>query len=151
MPISRYLAWLRSYIGHALVVMPSVGAVIHDEAGRILLAQNRDTGGYMLPGGAIDPGESPRQAVVREVREETGLDVEPESIAAVIGPWHVRYPNGDAVDYTATLFYCRITGGTLAALDGEATGFQWCLPEGMPRLGYPEGLWTWKPGDPPLF
>lgn len=105
----------------------------------------------MLPGGAIDPGESPRQAVIREVQEETGLIIEPVAIAAIIGPWHVHYPNGDEVDYTATLFYSRVTGGMLMAVDGEATGFQWFSPEQVPPLSYPTALWSWKPGDPPLF
>jgi ADP-ribose pyrophosphatase YjhB (NUDIX family) len=61
-----------------LRVVPCVGAVVHDAAGRLLLIRrghDPHRGLWSLPGGRIEAGESPEQAVVREVREETGLDV----------------------------------------------------------------------------
>ena len=63
-----------------LPVVPCVGAVIHDPAGRLLLIRrghDPHRGLWSLPGGRIEAGESPEQAVVREVREETGLEVVP--------------------------------------------------------------------------
>ena len=61
-------------------VVPCVGAVVLDAAGRLLLIRrghDPHRGLWSLPGGRIEAGESPEQAVVREVREETGLDVAP--------------------------------------------------------------------------
>jgi 8-oxo-dGTP diphosphatase len=61
-------------------VVPCVGAVVHDAAGRLLLIRrghDPHRGLWSLPGGRIEGGESPEEAVVREVREETGLDVVP--------------------------------------------------------------------------
>jgi ADP-ribose pyrophosphatase YjhB (NUDIX family) len=61
-------------------VVRCVGAVVHDAAGRLLLVQrghDPHRGLWSLPGGRIEEGESPEQAVVREVREETGLVVTP--------------------------------------------------------------------------
>ena len=58
-------------------MVPCVGAVVHDAAGRLLLIRrghDPHRGLWSLPGGRVEPGESPEQAVVREVREETGLD-----------------------------------------------------------------------------
>ena len=58
--------------------MPCVGAVVHDASGRLLLVRRgRDPhrGRWSLPGGRVEAGESPEQAVEREVREETGLAV----------------------------------------------------------------------------
>jgi 8-oxo-dGTP diphosphatase len=58
--------------------IPCVGAVIRDEAGRLLMTlRGHDPGRglWSIPGGRIEPGESAEAAVVREVREETGLDV----------------------------------------------------------------------------
>ena len=60
--------------------VPCVGAVVHDAEGRLLLIQrghDPHRGLWSLPGGRIEPAESPEQAVVREVSEETGLDVLP--------------------------------------------------------------------------
>ena len=138
-------------MGSRLLLMPSAGAVIRDAAGRTLLLINRDTGGYMLPGGALDPGESPAAALVREVWEETGLRVRPTHLMAVVSPWRVDYPNGDRVEYMASLFLSVVTGGRLEPRDGEAAGFAWFSPETVPPLGYPPALWAWKPGDPALF
>ena len=66
--------------GSAPHVGPCVGAVVHDAAGRLLLIQrghDPHRGSWSLPGGRIEPGETPEQAVVREVRAETGLVVLP--------------------------------------------------------------------------
>ena len=146
MPISPYLAGIRRRVGSRLLLMPSAGAVIRDERGRTLFLVNRDTGGFMLPGGAVDPGESPAAAVVREAREETGLAVRPTHLMGVVAPWRVHYPNGDQVEYMATLFLCRVTGGEIHAADGEASGWAWFPPDELPRLGYPPELWSWRPG-----
>ena len=77
MPISEYIKGLREKIGHDLVLNPGVAALIHDESGRVLLQRRSYDGLWSLPAGAVDPGESPAQAVVREVWEETGLKVVP--------------------------------------------------------------------------
>lgn len=58
--------------------MPCVGAVITDDHGRLLLilrGHEPGQGLWSIPGGRIEPGETDQQAVIREVREETGLEV----------------------------------------------------------------------------
>ena len=60
------------------LVVPCVGAVVHDDAGRLLLVrrgQDPHRGRWSVTGGRIEAGESPEQAIEREVREETGLSV----------------------------------------------------------------------------
>lgn len=59
-------------------VVPCVGGIVHDAAGRLLVVQRAndpDRGCWSVPGGRVEPGEDDVTAVVREVREETGLDV----------------------------------------------------------------------------
>lgn len=141
MPISPHLKRLREKIGHDLIQMPCVSAIVRSK-GRILLMLRADNGLWGLPGGAIDPGEHPAQALVREVFEETGLRVRPVRISAVLGGLHIRYPNGDEVDVVTTVFTCEILGGTLEARDGEAADLRFFAPTELPPLmvAYPGGL-----------
>jgi 8-oxo-dGTP pyrophosphatase MutT (NUDIX family) len=120
MAISDYLWALRKKVGNDLLLVPSATALIFDDDGRILLALHSHRRLWVLPGGAIDPGESPADAVVREAWEETGLHVEPLRITGVYGGNRVRYSNGDEVEYITTTFECRRLSGTLRP-DGEET------------------------------
>jgi 8-oxo-dGTP pyrophosphatase MutT (NUDIX family) len=61
-------------------VVPSVVAAVTDLNGRILLIHKTDNQLWALPGGGHDPGESIRDTVIREVKEEAGYDVEPHTI-----------------------------------------------------------------------
>jgi 8-oxo-dGTP pyrophosphatase MutT (NUDIX family) len=156
-PISDYLSPLRAKIGHDLLLNPGVAALIHDEAGRVLLQRRSDDGSWSLPAGAVDPGESPAQALVREVWEETGLRVVPEKLAGVFsgaGFLHI-YPNGDQVDIFSVVFLCRVIGGTLGGRDGESLELRYMAPAELPDSGllrrYPDALFSFTGGDEPLF
>lgn len=115
MPISDYLRNIRSKVGHDLLLMPSVTMVVRDDRGRILLTKNADVNSWTLPGGSIEPNESPKDAAIREMREETGLFVEPVRIIGVYGgpQYRVAYPNGDIVSYVATVFECKVVSGEM--------------------------------------
>jgi len=115
LPMSDYLRNLRSKVGHELILMPSVTMVVRDDRGRILLTKNADANSWTLPGGSIEPNESPKDAAVREMREETGLLVEPVRIIGVYGgpEYRVAYPNGDVASYVATVFECKVVSGKM--------------------------------------
>ena len=122
MPMSAYLRQLRTQVGTTRLLLPSVTGVVRDEAGRLLLVRQRDDGRWSTPGGAIEPDETPADAVVREVWEETGLLIAPAQVLGVYGgpDFVVRYPNGDETQYVSTIFSCVVRGGALAA-DGTET------------------------------
>ncbi len=135
MPVSEYIRNLRAKVGHDLLMIPGAAAIVRNEKGDILLQRRGDTGEWSLPGGAIEPGEEPADAVVREVFEETGLRIVPERIVGIYGgPSHViQFPNGDQAAYISVTFVCRVTGGSLQT-DGDETlelrYFNWeSLPE----------------------
>ena len=136
MSISAYLSGLRDRVGHQLLMVPSVAAVIHNPEGEVLL-QRTTSGVWSLPAGAIDPGEAPAQAVVREVREETGLNVRPRHIVGVFGGnpgFRYTYSNGDEVEYFCVLFDCEVLGGTLVGQDDETIELRFFPFEEMPPL-----------------
>jgi len=105
---------------HAPLV--GVGAVVEQD-GRVLLVRRGSEplkGHWTLPGGALELGETLSEGVVREIREETGLEVEPIELIEVVDRIHrererVRY------HYVIADFLCRVTGGRLlAASDADA-------------------------------
>jgi ADP-ribose pyrophosphatase YjhB (NUDIX family) len=146
LPISEYLRDLRAVVGQRLLLLPSVAAIVRDESQRVLLMRRADDGSWGLPAGAIEPGESPSGAVVREVREETGLDVRVMSVAGVFGGsgFRHRYPNGDLAEFAVVVLDCEPTGGTLAPADGEALELRWFAPAEVPTLPvpYPRALFA---------
>jgi 8-oxo-dGTP pyrophosphatase MutT (NUDIX family) len=141
--MSPYYASLRQRLGSELLLIPAVAAVVHDAAGRVLVQERRD-GNYSLPAGAIEPGERPEDAVIREVLEETGLNVEPVELLGVFGGsgYREQYCNGDTVEYTVCLFRCVAVSGTIGGLDGESTDLHYFAPHEVPmlRTEYPREL-----------
>ncbi|WP_409183176.1 NUDIX hydrolase [Amycolatopsis sp. VS8301801F10] len=94
-----------------------VGGIVFDDQGRLLLirrAHDPGKGQWSLPGGRVEPGETDHEAVIRELREETGLDVRPHTLTGSV----VR-GSYDIHDYE-----CTWTGGTLTAGD-DATDARW--------------------------
>jgi 8-oxo-dGTP pyrophosphatase MutT (NUDIX family) len=125
MGATGYLGRLRECVGHDLLLSPAAAACIRDEDGRILLLRRSDGENlWGFPGGAIEPGERAADAVVREVREETGLEVEPVALIGVYSsPDYVfAYPNGDQVQPVTVFFECRVVGGELEPDMGEIVG-----------------------------
>ncbi len=119
MPMSAYKRELRALTEHTLLMTPGVVALIHDDQGRLLLQQRGD-GRWGLPAGEIDPGETPADALAREMWEEMGVRVTAERLAgAYAGPdWHVVHPGGDEDSVLDLAFDCRIDGGKLRP-DGD--------------------------------
>jgi 8-oxo-dGTP pyrophosphatase MutT (NUDIX family) len=144
MPISPYVQSMRNAVGMRLLLLPAVAGIIRDADGRVLLQRRADDGGWGLPAGAIDPGETPADAVIREVYEETGLEVRPTRVIGVFGgtALRFRYPNGDEAEYTTIVFACEVLGGTLECRDGECIELRFFEVERMPSLDahYPRAL-----------
>jgi len=133
MPVPEYIAQLRKHVGTGLLWLPSVSAVVVNDAGEVLLGKRADNGHWALISGVADPGEQPAAAVVREVLEETGVVVVPERIASIRAhPMH--YPNGDECEYMNVAFRCRPVGGTARVNDDESLAVQWFPADTLPEL-----------------
>lgn len=139
MGMSDYYKKLREKIGNELIFMPSVAGIVRNDLGEILL-QNKGNGEkWSLPAGAIELGEAPAKAVVREIWEETGLYVVPKKLLGVFGgkDFRYRYPNGHQVEYNIFLFDCTIQSGELHPKDNETAELQYFNPSNIPELALP--------------
>ncbi|MEU8235213.1 NUDIX domain-containing protein [Actinoplanes sp. NPDC048967] len=125
MPISPYLRSLREVIGHRMLLLPGVTAVVFDDAGRLLLGRRADNGSWALIAGTMDPGEQPAETVVREVYEETAVHVVPERITSVLTQPPNTYPNGDETEFVDITFRCRAVGGEARVNDDESLAVGW--------------------------
>lgn len=146
MPISQYLKGIREKVGHTLLLLPAVAAIVPNQDGHILFQKRTEDGLWSLPAGSIEPDETPAQSIVREVKEETGLIVAVQRVLGVFGgkDFTCTYPSDDVVQYTVTVFLCRIESGILEARDGESAELHFLPISQAPslQLPYPKELFT---------
>lgn len=100
-------------------LVPAASAVVVDDQGRILLHRRRDNNKWALPGGVMELGESLADCAVREVREETGVDVEVVAIVGIYSdPKHVfAYDDGEVRQEFSICFTCKPVGGDVSVSD----------------------------------
>lgn len=116
-------------------VVPSVVAVVTDDAGRVLLIHKTDNGLWALPGGGHEIGESISETVVREVREETGYDVAVHAISGIYtDPGHVMaYDDGEVRQQFSIAFLADLIGGS-PTTSSESSDVKWLTREQIERL-----------------
>jgi 8-oxo-dGTP diphosphatase len=103
----------------------SVAAAIVDEDGKLLAVRRRDNGHWEPPGGILELHETIQAGLIREVREETGLEVEPQALSGV-------YKNMRR-GIVALVFRCRIIGGEPCPTR-EAKQVSWLSPDEVRNL-----------------
>lgn len=128
-----YIEALRQKIGHDLILTLGAGALIEDRDGRLLLQRRPDSGLFGIPGGLVEPGESVLEAVVREVREETGIAFAPQQ-AAFFGIYSgpqgfADYPSGDRVFSVQLVFRVRTWDAPAALPPGHEFRGLWDFPD----------------------
>jgi ADP-ribose pyrophosphatase YjhB (NUDIX family) len=156
-----HIARLRAVVGHDLLLLPSVSVLPIDQAGRLLLIRHTGHHGWAVLGGAVEIGESPAEAAVRETREEIGVEVRLTGLLDVLGgpDYEVRYPNGDRVAYVTAVYQAQITGGSPAADGGEICEVAWFTTAELPGLdlnrftrapvGHPAAMSRYERGSGP--
>ncbi|UED82907.1 NUDIX hydrolase [Streptomyces profundus] len=129
-----FIRALRTSIGHQLLFLPGVTAVVFDDEGRVLLVRRADDGRWTLVGGIPEPGEQPAETAVREVFEETAIRCAVERVLLVETGDVVRYPNEDECQFTDISFHCRALGGTARPHDDESVEVGWFPLDALPPL-----------------
>ncbi len=133
MPVPDFVATLRSAVGHDPLLLPGVTAVVRNERGEVLLGLRSDNGRWALVSGILEPGEQPAEAVVREIREETGVDAQVLGLTSTSMTPPVTYPNGDVAQYLDLCFLCRHVAGEPHVADDESLEVGWFAPDALPE------------------
>jgi ADP-ribose pyrophosphatase YjhB (NUDIX family) len=138
MAIPEHVARLRAAIGHELLLLPSVSVLPIDQAGRLLLVRHAGhDDGWAVLGGAVEVGEAPAEAAVREVREEIGADVRLGRLLDVLGgpDYQVTYPNGDTAAYVTAVYEAEVIGGRPHVADhDEVSDVAWFTAAQLPTV-----------------
>jgi 8-oxo-dGTP pyrophosphatase MutT (NUDIX family) len=116
-------------------VKVGVGVCIVDSQGSILLERRSDNGMWGLPGGKVEPGESIRQTALREVKEETGLEVRLTNLVGVYSEPAGRiitYAEGDVCQLVDIIIEAEIVSGELT-LSPESLELRWFPPDALPE------------------
>ncbi|MFD4566237.1 NUDIX domain-containing protein [Streptomyces sp. NPDC058467] len=129
-----FIRTIRASVGHQLLWLPGVSAVVFDDEGRVLLGQRSDNGRWALISGIPDPGEQPAACAVREVYEETAVRCEVERVVLVRAGDQVTFHNGDICQFMDTTFRCRAVGGEARVNDDESLEVGWFDVDALPEL-----------------
>ncbi len=107
----------------------AVGAAVGNDDGEILLVQRADSGVWLYPTGWADVGYSAPEVVVKEVKEETGIDVEVVRLIAVLDGLRI---GASRIPLYSLVFQCRVVGGELEAHPLECANVGWFPLDSLP-------------------
>ncbi|PLR87017.1 NUDIX domain-containing protein [Bacillus sp. V33-4] len=116
-------------------IHPGIAVIILDEENRVLLQKRADVGLWGIPSGHVEPGETVTEAAVREVQEETNLQI---SIKKLIGVYSdpasqvFQYTDGKNVHFVTTCFLAEIVGGKLQCNSPESLAVQFFHKDALP-------------------
>jgi 8-oxo-dGTP pyrophosphatase MutT (NUDIX family) len=132
-----YVGQLRKMVGTRLLLVPGARVVIENSRSEILLQKRSDLDAWGLPGGNAEERECLDATIVREVNEETGLellDVTPFGFGCDPLVETFTFPNGDRCQYFVLNYYSRNFRGTPRVADDESSAVQWFNPAALPSM-----------------
>jgi 8-oxo-dGTP pyrophosphatase MutT (NUDIX family) len=131
---SRLLPWLLAYKALRTPMAFGVTGIVEDEAGRILLVRQRYSPGWHMPGGGVERGEPPAEAIVRELQEEVGLQAHGPPVL------HGLYTRTVGLTTNVVALY-RVPDATIAFTpNAEIVEILWADPKSPPQDATPATL-----------
>ena len=127
-----YIHGLRPLIGHRKIILNCAGALIIRD-GRILFQRRTDNGKWGLIGGLLEMNETYEQAALREIREETGLEVRLDSFLGIFHNHDMVWSNGDSAHVLASMYTASIVSGE-PRIDEESYELRFFAPDEIPEL-----------------
>lgn len=128
-----YVSELRKLVGHRPLILPGSVVLIFNEDSEVLL-QHRIDGGWGLPGGIMEMGESLEETARREVKEETGLILGELKLAGVFsGPeYFLRVANGDELYSVTAVYFTNDIQGEIKMDESESVELQFFSLDQLP-------------------
>ncbi|MDP2837915.1 MAG: NUDIX domain-containing protein [Candidatus Moranbacteria bacterium] len=136
--------------------LPSVHGVIVDDHGSILLHQREDHPSWALPGGKLEPGESLTDCLIREMKEETGLDVQPQKLIGVFSSPEYLLSVGPMVFQPLLIVFLCQKSQKKPSTTSESVSFSWVNRENIDQhetfpLVKEITKWVWSDKDIAFF
>ena len=146
-----YIENLRKTYGHDMIMTVGCGVLIENEKGQILLQKRSDNGQWCVPGGALEPLETYKQAATRELREEVGIEVTNLELFGLYSGNDrlINYPNKDVVYSLSVIFITKSYSGQISDEDSEVLEHRFFNREDIPdNLFAPDArpILDWKAG-----
>lgn len=132
--MDNYIKKVRTKFGHDELIVNYAGCIIFDEQNRLLLQKRSDCEQWGFLGGMVEFGESVEEAAIREVKEESGLDVEITSLYGVYSKYFAEYTNGDKAQPIVHMFKAKIIGGEWIEQNDETLELKFFELNDIPSL-----------------
>lgn len=127
-----YIMNLRKLVGHAPIMAVAATAIVYDKEKGLLMEKRTDTGEWCVPGGSIELGETLADALKREVKEETNVDIVNPQLFTIKENVHMIYPNKDEVYYTDFVYVVNEFYGDIKP-DSESTELKFLGLDNLPH------------------
>ena len=132
----EYIKKVRQYIGHDPIIICACGCLIFNEKGQVLLQKRSDDGLWGNPGGSMDIGESIYDTIIREIKEETNLDIKKDNLKIFNiysgEEQHHIYPNKDEAQFVNIIFETNKYEGEIN-IDSESFKLKFFDLDNLPK------------------
>ena len=128
----NYVKRIRKYLGDQKIILNCAGGVVEKE-GKVLYQRRADNDKWGLVGGLLELNETYLEGAIREIKEETNLEVKPIAFLGVYHNHVMEWGNGDKAHTIGAYYVFEVIGGELRK-DEESLELRWCSKEKMPPL-----------------
>ena len=131
-----YIMNLREKVGHSPLIGVGATALVFNSKNELLLNLRSDTNNWGIPGGSKELNESLEECAVRELKEETNINVNDLELVTVLSgkEYYFKYPNEDELDCVIALYKVLNYEGELNINDGESKQLKFFSLDNLPEL-----------------
>jgi ADP-ribose pyrophosphatase YjhB (NUDIX family) len=103
-----YIKYIRSKVGHEKIILATSGAIVLNDKNQVLLQLRSDNCKWAIPGGCLDLDETVAECAIRELKEETNLDIEITKLLGVYDNFNASWPNGDLAHTVDVIYLAKM-------------------------------------------